>query len=469
MVEAGSTPEGRVTSGDRPTMGGTASPDKGGSPDEGALTDERALADVRPRNTGAPGIARHGRLRKRRALPFVLSIIGSLAAVAVVSSVSLSAYALWNVTSSVKPAVKLVDAKGNVIPPIPEVGAISGGFNVLLAGSDSGGGNKAYGSRGEVLNDVTMLLHVSADHKNATVVSFPRDMFVPIPSCPTEDGKGSYSAMSRQKINNTLSYGGLACTVLTVEKLTGLTIPYAGVIEFDGVIEMSNAVGGVPVCAGGDISDDMTGLNIKAGQNTLQGAQALAFLRTRHGVGDGSDLGRISNQQVFLSSLVRTIKSSDTLTNPVKVYGLARAAVKNIKLSESLSNLTTIVSIAAALRNIDLNKVVFVQYPNHYVKGGGGVEPTEDAAETLMTALAADKPIALTGDTGVGSETAPDSPATQPPATQPPATQPPATQPPATQPPATQPPATQAQSVELPSDVHGQTAGQVTCSKPFTG
>jgi LCP family protein required for cell wall assembly len=416
-------------------------------------------------NSAGPSIARHGRLKRHHPLRFILKIIAAVIGVALVSSVSLTAYAVLNVASSAKPAVKLVDAKGN---PIPQVGAISGGFNVLLAGSDSGGGDPAYGARGEVLNDVTMLLHVSADHKNATVVSFPRDMFVPIPSCPRADGKGSYDSMSAQKINTTLTYGGLACTVLTVEQLTGLTIPYAGVIEFNGVIEMSNAVGGVPVCVAGDIQDPYTGLDVKAGQNTLQGSQALAFLRTRHGVGDGSDLGRISNQQVFLSSLVRTIKSSDTLSNPVKVYGLAKAAVNNIKLSESLSNMTTIASMAAALRNIDLNKVVFVQYPNHYVDGG--VAPTTDAAGTLMNALKADQSVALTGDTGVGSQAAPSTPATPTtPATQAPATQAPTGAGSATPAPGTAAGSGSGTSVDLPSDVHGQTAGQVTCSKPYSG
>ncbi len=180
-------------------------------------------------------------------------------------------------------------------------------------------------------------------------------------------------------------------------------------IQFDGVIEMSNAVGGVPVCVAGDINDPYTGLNVKAGQNTLQGAQALAFLRTRHGVGDGSDLGRISNQQVFLSSLVRTIKSADTLANPIKVYALAKAAASNMSLSESLNNPTTIASMAIAMKGIDLNKVVFVQYPNHYV--ADGVAPTEDAATALMTALQNDQPVVVTGDTGVGSVTDPNAPA----------------------------------------------------------
>jgi anionic cell wall polymer biosynthesis LytR-Cps2A-Psr (LCP) family protein len=256
--------------------------------------------------------------------------------------------------------------------------------------------------------------------------------------------------------------------VLTVEKLTGLDIPYAGVIQFDGVIEMSNAVGGVPVCVAGDIEDPYTGLDVKAGQNVLQGSQALAFLRTRHGVGDGSDLGRISNQQVFLSSLVRTIKSADVLSNPVKLYGLAKAATSNITLSDSLNNPTTIVSMAMALKSIDISKVVFVQYPNHYVDGG--VAPTTDAADQLMSALQNDQPVTLTGDTGVGSQADPNAPATQTPATQPPATQAPATQPPATQAPATgtDSGSTGGGSVELPSDVHGQTAAQYTCSKPFS-
>ncbi|MGN6428069.1 MAG: LCP family glycopolymer transferase [Leifsonia sp.] len=425
----------------------------------------RAQARAKEKSAG-PSVARHGRLKRHH--PFKTLAMFLVAAVAVVgiSGAGVAAYAAYDVASSLKPSVKLVDAKGKTV--VPKLGAMDGAFNVLLAGSDSGGGNAAYGERGENLNDVTMLLHVSSDHKNATVISFPRDMYVSIPSCPDPKG-GSFDAMSRQKINNSLSYGGLACTVLTVQKLTGLDIPYAGVIEFDGVIEMSNAVGGVPVCVAGDITDPYTGLDVKAGENTLQGAQALAFLRTRHGVGDGSDLGRISNQQVFLSSLVRTIKSANTLTNPAKIFGIAKAATSNIELSESLNNVTTIASMAMALKDIDVSKVVFVQYPNHYE--GDGVVPTEDAADTLMTALKNDQPVTLTGDTGVGSEADPktQTPATQAPATQAPATQAPATQAPATQAPATQAPADGSGSgaVTLPEDVHGQTAAQVTCSKPF--
>jgi LCP family protein required for cell wall assembly len=415
------------------------------------------MSDLRPR-TNRPSrgrtsptstIARHGRLKRPSPFGSLAKILAATLGVALVSGASVAAIAAWDVSSSLKKSVHLVDASGNTV--VPQIGAIDGSFNVLLAGSDSGGGNTAYGVRGENLNDVTMLLHVSADHQNATVVSFPRDMFVPIPSCPKANG-GSYSAMSNQKINTTLTYGGLACTVLTVEKLTGMSIPYAAVIQFDGVIQMSNAVGGVSVCVAGDIKDPYTGLNVKAGQNTLQGAQALAFLRTRHGVGDGSDLGRISNQQVFLSSLVRTIKSADTLANPAKVYGIAKAAASNMTLSDSLNNLSTIASMAIAMKNINLDNMVFVQYPNHYV--ADGVAPTVDSATQLLTALSNDQPISLTGNTGVGSVADPNAPA-------------------ATTPPSagasTAAPSPTSSSVALPDDVHGQTAGQYTCSKPFSG
>jgi LCP family protein required for cell wall assembly len=410
-------------------------------------------------------LARHGRLKSGGAVATVFKVLAATLAVVLVSGASVATIALWDVSRSVKPSVHLVSEK--TAGPIPQIGAIDGGVNLLLVGSDSRQGQDPMfgtGSDAEgVLNDVTMLLHISQDHSNATVVSFPRDMYVPIPSCPDPKG-GSFSAMTSQKINTTLTYGGLPCTVETVAELTGLDIQFAALIQFSGVIAMSNAVGGVPVCVADKIEDRYTGTFLDPGMHTLSGLAALQFLRTRHGVGDGSDLGRISNQQVFLSSLVRTIKSADTLSNPVKVYALAKAAASNMSLSESLNNPTTIASMAIAMKGIDLNKVVFVQYPNHYT--GDGVAPTEDAATALMTALQNDQPVVVTGDTGVGSVTDPNAPAAS-------------TAPSSTSAPSTTAPSSgsgdgsssgsgTSGSVDLPSDVHGQTAGQYTCSKPFS-
>jgi LCP family protein required for cell wall assembly len=407
-----------------------------------------------------PTLTRHARPRRRNPFVTALKVLAGALTVVLVSGGAVAAYALFDVTSSVKPAVTLAGQDGST----PNIDAIEGGVNLLLVGSDSRQGQgDAYGDpdvETSELNDVTMLLHISEDHTSASVVSFPRDLFVPIPECPREDGSGTYDAMSSQKINTTLSYGGLACTVLTVEALTGLSIPFAAEVQFNGVIALSNAVGGVDVCVAEPISDAYTGTFLDAGTHTLQGSAALQFLRTRHGVGDGSDLGRISNQQVFLSSLVRTLQSSETLSDPTKLFGIAKAAASNMQLSTSLQNVNTMVSIAMAMKDIPLEKIAFVQYPNAYGSSGGqqGVLPLESAAEQLFDAIKADKALTLTGTTGVGSVTDPNAPG----ATE--TTAPATTDPNAA---ATTPPATSENpdEVELPSTIEGQTAGDYTCSK----
>lgn len=412
-----------------------------------------------------PTIARHARRRGRNPFMAVLKVVSATLAVVLVSGTAVAAYALWDVAASVKPAVTLAGQDGSS----PNIDAIEGGVNLLLVGSDSRQGQgDAYGDPDVEtgnLNDVTMLLHISEDHSSATVVSFPRDMFVPIPACPKEDGSGTYNAMSSQKINTTLSYGGLACTVLTVEALTGLKIPFAAEVQFNGVIALSNAVGGVDVCVAEPIADPYTGTYLDAGTHTLQGSAALQFLRTRHGVGDGSDLGRISNQQVFLSSLVRTLQSSETLSDPTKLFGIAKAAASNMQLSTSLANLNTMVSIAMAMKDIPLEQIAFVQYPNAYGSSGGqqGVLPLTSSAEQLFDAIKADKKISLTGTTGVGSVADPNAPGATETSAPPETTDP--SDPAST--PATTPPATAdgGDAVELPSTIEGQTAGDYTCSK----
>ncbi|WP_419818111.1 LCP family protein [Glaciibacter flavus] len=381
--------------------------------------------------------------------------MGIVAAVVLVSGTSVLAIALGSVTTSVKPTIDLDPVAGSTGTPsplpIPDVGAIPGGVNLLLVGSDSGQGDPAYGDRGEHLGDVTILLHIANDHSNATVVSFPRDLFVRIPECdasPSEDAPGSDGG--KDKINTALSYGGLNCTVRTVSKLTGLEIPYAATIEFNGVVAMSNAVGGVPVCVAEKIEDEYTGTYLDPGMHTLQGVDALQFLRTRHGIATGSDTARISNQQVFLAALARTMKSDDTLTNPIKLYSLAKAAAANMTLSTSLNNIVVMVSIAKALKDIPLDRVSFVQYPTYTVETG--LEPNTDDADVLMRAIAADQAVVPAG-VGQGSQQADPAAPVAPPATDA-----------APQPTATAPPAPVSTPVALPDSITGQTAADQTCS-----
>jgi LCP family protein required for cell wall assembly len=293
--------------------------------------------------------------------------------------------------------IQLVDAEGNAFQQ-PSVEDLNGPINMLLVGSDTRKGQgKGYGKDSSELADVIMLLHISADRGNAVALSFPRDLLVPIPACPDPEG-GSFSAMSRQQINSSISYGGPVCTLLTVQALTGVKIPYLGVIDFRGVIEMSNAIGGVEVCVASPINDSYSKLQLEAGLHTLQGKEALAFLRTRHGVGDGSDLARISNQQVFLTSLLRKVKNEGVLANPIYMYSLANAAARNMKLSESMTDLGTMVALAGALGGVDLDKMTFLQVPSRGGLSGseaGRVEPIYDQAQLIFDRIANDEPLVI--------------------------------------------------------------------------
>lgn len=403
--------------------------------------------------------ARHGRLTPANPILTAVKALAVTLAVLLVSGATVAGIAVWNVTASLKPSVSLPGDTGG---PVPNIDAIDGGVNLLLAGSDSAQGDPAFGERGERLNDVTILLHIAQDHSSATVVSFPRDLFVKIPECPaTSDGTapGTDGGFT-DKLNSSLGYGGLSCVVGTVQNLTGLTIPFAAQIEFNGVVEMSNAVGGVPVCVAEPIQDAYTGVNLTAGVHVLKGIDALQFLRTRHGLRDGSDLARIGNQQAFLSSLVRTIKSEGTLQDPTKVYGLAKAAASNMVLSDRLQSLDTMVSIALALKNIDLDKVAFLQYPVELVDGG--VEPAKSDAAVLFDALKKDAPVTLSGQLGTASEGDPNQSPTPAPDDSPtPSATTPAGTPTGASAPATPGAPT---SVALPPTVSGQTAAQQTCT-----
>ena len=411
------------------------------------------MSELRPRSRSIDGIARHGRLLPSRPGVTVLKFVAAAVAVVVVSAASVAGIAVTQFTNN----IETVALPGETQGPPPDLGSFEGGFNLLIVGSDTRADQGAqFGKDDGVLNDVTMLVHVSADQSNAVAVSIPRDMVVPIPACPREDGKGNYGAMSAQPINNTLAYGGLPCTVLTVEMLTGLKIPFAALITFQGVIQMSTAVGGVPVCINGPLIDKYSGISLpKAGTYTLAGGDALAFLRSRHGVGDGSDLGRISSQQVFLSSLVRTVKSNDTLTNFTKLFRLATAASQNMTLSNSLKNVNTMASLALVLRGIPLDRITFVQYPGTTGLGGvyeGKVAPLKDIAAVLFAKIKADDPFSIDSGTGRGSVADPSAPVTPAPA----ASVSPA---PSSLASATKPP------VDAISGVLGQTAADYTCSK----
>lgn len=403
---------------------------------------------------------RHGRLRRSSAWGNALRVLLTTAIVVALSGVATVTYALWGLVSDVR-TVELG-------PSADAVGAgdqsIDGALTILLVGSDSREGQSYQdGEEGE-LNDVTLMLHVSADHQNATVVSFPRDLMLPIPSCPSEDGQPDYyPAMSEQQLNSTMMYGGLPCTVRTIESLTGMSIPYAGLVTFDGVIGISNAIGGVEVCLAQPIVDEHTGLDLPAGEVTLQGNDALQFLRTRHGVGDGGDTSRISNQQVFMSALVRELKSADTLSDPVKVYGLAKAGVDNMTLSSSMASVQFMQAVAGTVKDIDLDRINFVQYPSFtHPYQEGRLTPDYANAQLLFDVLEQGKPFSVSA-TGEGAVAEGEDAAADPAA---PAEEAPAETPADPNAPvdAEAPAVDEGGAVVLPEGITGQDASTATCS-----
>ncbi|WP_353988643.1 LCP family protein [Ruicaihuangia caeni] len=347
------------------------------------------------------GVARHGRLRPHRDGRSVLRAVGLALSAVLVSTVAIAGVTAMRFTRDID-VVSIGD--GDHARP-PTIGAYPGGFNILIVGSDTGEGQgDGFGDREAELNDVNLLLHVSADHSRAIAISLPRDLRVPAPVCVDEKGV-EHAALQSQPLNAALGRGGLGCVVDTVEQLTGLDIQFAGMITFLGVIELTNAVGGVPVCIDGPLVDPYTGINLPtAGEHVISGATALAFLRSRHGVGDGSDLARISSQRVYLASLVRTLKSSDTLGDPIRLYQIAEVALRNMTLSPSLANVPTMMSIAQALKDIELDEVQFVMYPSAYTDGFTRLIPDQQVADQLMAAIRADSPFAVaTGETGPGA------------------------------------------------------------------
>lgn len=429
------------------------------------------MAARRSAASGRAPIARHGELRTRHPFTQLIAMLAVALGVISVSAVGVAGFTAIDAAAALNNNA-IVLPEEEQLPP--SLGAIEGGVNLLVVGTDSCEGQNlnifprcanedAPGER----NDVTMLVHISDNPRRVTVVSFPRDMVVPIPSCPDGEG-GSYSAMSAQPLNATYMYGGLACTAMTIEALTGEKVHFAAAMRWTGVITMSDAIGGVDVCVTGEIADPHTGLHLTAGPHNLKGVAALQFLRIRHGIGDGSDLGRISNQQQFMSSLVRQLQSEGVLSNPATLFNLATTAIaqvtkKQIVLSQGLSNPTRMAQIAMAVKDVPYEDIVFVQYPTYYRPGSNysDVMPVRDAADILFAALRDNVALNLTGEASQGYGVEVTGEASKPTPT--PSATPSGSASPSGTPAASAAPEAR---VDLPSSIAGQSAAQVTCTRP---
>ena len=346
-------------------------------------------------------IARHGQLRTPGPLNQLLKFIAIGLAVVLVSGASVAAYVFYDLSTTVTANAVELETKTE-LPP--DIGEYKEGFNLLLTGVDTCEeayaayfGERCSGSDAEgTLNDVNLLVHVSQEPRRITVVSFPRDLLLSIPEC--EDAEGDvHSAMSKQPLNVAYTDGGLNCVAKTITELTGQEIQFAASVTFGGVIEITNAIGGVDVCLATPIKDRYTGLDMTAGTHTVQGLEALQFLRTRHGVGDGSDLGRIGNQQQYMSSLVRKLISSETLGNVPMMLKLANTGLSNVEASTSLADPMKIVQIALAVKSVPFEDIVFLQYPTGTDSANPNkVVANKSAAQAMWDAINANAQLQVT-------------------------------------------------------------------------
>jgi len=228
-------------------------------------------------------------------------------------------------------------------------------LNVLLAGVDARedrGSTLAEGLTGE-RTDTIMILHVSGDRQSAALISIPRDSWVDVP------GHGT------AKINAAHSWGGYPLFIETVEQLTGLRIDHLAIISFNGFRDLTDALGGIDISFPAAV-EGSSGQVFEAGDHTLDGEQALDYVRARYNLPQG-DFDRVRRQQNLLRALMRQTLSGDTITNPFKLNDVLDALTQNLAVDEDLST-GEMRGIALELRHMRARDVVFMTAP---VRGTG--------------------------------------------------------------------------------------------------
>ncbi|MFJ4964509.1 putative transcriptional regulator YvhJ [Streptomyces sp. ADI96-02] len=276
-----------------------------------------------------------------------------------------------------------------------------GPMNILVIGTDkrTGKGNGGYGDKGsEGHADTNILFHVSADRTNATALSIPRDLMTDIPDCETTQPDGSKKTIPGTpgvRFNISLGQEGRdpGCTMRTVEAITGVKPDHFMMVDFNAVKELTTAVGGVKVCMAKPVDDPKSQLKLPKGESKVQGEMALALLRTRHSFGNESDLDRIKVQQQFLASMIREMKSSDTLTNPKKLFSLADAATNALTVDSGIGSAKKLMTLAQELGKVNTKNITFVTLPvidNPAETVKATVVPQPEKAEQLFAMMRSD-------------------------------------------------------------------------------
>lgn len=289
--------------------------------------------------------ARRRTRKRRRALTRALVAVGVLVLL-IGSVVGGGALLLHNVVG--QNLTTLPDAEA--FPEGDRPASADGDTNILLIGSDSRGegGDGDIESGGGGRSDVLMLMHIPADRSSVSVMSIMRDLWLPVP------GHGE------AKVNAALAWGGTPLTIQTVEGFLGARIDHVALIDFEGISEMTAALGGVyvdnPAAFTAKDGDFFAG-----GPIELRGPRALAFVRERYAFGAG-DYQRVENQQLLLKGILDRAISRDVLGDPRQLVDFATETSKNVTVDAGFT-LSAMGSLAYSLRGIDSRDIDFFTIP----------------------------------------------------------------------------------------------------------
>lgn len=288
----------------------------------------------------------------------------------------------------------------------PEDGYAGRALNILVMGTDSRDGENATiaGDEDGMRSDTTLLVHLSADRGRVDIVSIPRDSLVRIPACTLEDGSTSAPRES-EMFNSAFQIGAgptdnlaaaAACTRRTVEENTGLRTDESIVVKMDGVRDVIDALGGVPMDLPEAMDSPKAGLDVPGGPQTFDGTTALAFLRARTGTGNGlelgSDLARIERQQQLIDALAAQVRATDLLADPGTLMPVLTAVSRSLSVSDGLG-LRDLAGIALALNGVDPAALAPVTVPVAAAPQDEDRVVWTSAADDLWQRLIADRPL----------------------------------------------------------------------------
>jgi LCP family protein required for cell wall assembly len=285
-------------------------------------------------------------------------------------------------------------ARTDALADYPERLAVTAGTNWLIVGSDSRAGLTAEqrarlttGDEAEAAGgrtDTIMLMHIPAfaGSGQPTLVSLPRDSSVPL------------AGHGKVKLNTTFALGGPTLLVQTVEKVTGVHIDHYAEIGFAGFAQLVDDVGGVQLCPPEPLNDPLAGLNIPAGCQTLNGPQALGYVRTRHS--PRGDLDRVVRQREFLGALIARAASPAVLLNPFRAIPLA-ADAPDVVTVDNGDRVWDLTRLGWAMRSLSHGDAVTTTVPfagfGPVSDGSSAVLWNREQAARLFAALAADQPV----------------------------------------------------------------------------